>query len=107
MSENIRKSHNVPILLYYYVCTSKYGKIVFEKEVDETLIRTCKEIENRYDINVIEIGIDGEHVHFLVQSVPTISPKQIIKIIKSITAREIYKCHPEVKKKLWGRKYME
>jgi len=38
----------------------------------------------------------------LVQSVPVYSPKKIVQIIKSITAREIFRLCPEVKKKLWG-----
>ena len=42
---------------------------------------------------------------FLVQSVPTYSPTKIVRIIKSITAREIFLRHPEVKKKLWGGEF--
>jgi REP element-mobilizing transposase RayT len=53
----------------------------------------------------LEIGTDKEHVHFLIQSVPTYSPTKIITKIKSITAKEIFKKHPEVKKKLWGGKF--
>ena len=48
----------------------------------------------------LEIGTDRDHVHFLVQSVPTYSPTKIITTIKSITAR-----HPEVKKQLWGGEF--
>jgi len=50
----------------------------------------------------LEIGIDEDHVHFLVQGVPTMPPGRIVQIIKSITAREIYGRNPEVKKVLWG-----
>ena len=50
----------------------------------------------------LEIGTDKDHIHFLVQSVPNYSPTQIVKIIKSITAREVFAKCPEVKKKLWG-----
>ena len=46
----------------------------------------------------LEIGVDENHVHFLVQSVPTYSPKKIIQVIKSLTAREIFSRIPEVKK---------
>ena len=53
----------------------------------------------------IEIGTDNDHVHFLVQSVPTQSARQIIKMLKSITAREIFRQHPEVKKQLWGGEF--
>ena len=56
------------------------------------------EIEKRYDVHFLEIGTDKNHVHFLVQSIPMKSPTQIIKMLKSITAREIFRLHPEVKK---------
>ena len=41
-------------------------------------------------------------MHFLVQSVPTLSLTKIVTIIKSITARKIFKRYPEIKKELWG-----
>jgi REP element-mobilizing transposase RayT len=53
----------------------------------------------------VEIGTDKDHVHFLVQSVPVLSPSRVVQIIKSITAKEIFKHHPEVKKLLWGGKF--
>ena len=49
--------------------------------------------------------IDGNHVHFLVQSVPKNSPKKIISAVKSITAKEVFRLHPEVKRFLWGGKF--
>ncbi len=104
-SQYIHKSHNVSVLLYHFVCPAKYRKVVFSKEVDSTLIATCLEISKRYSIHFLEIGTDENHVHFLVQSVPTYSATQIVTIIKSITAREIFKKHPEVKKHLWGGEF--
>jgi len=50
----------------------------------------------------IEVGTDLNQVHFLVQSVPTYSPTQIVTIIKSYIARAVFKYNPEVKRKLWG-----
>jgi len=54
------------------------------------------------DEQFVEIGTDEDHVHFLVQSVPTMAVSKIVQTIKSITAREVFKNHPEVKKQLWG-----
>ena len=104
MSEYIHKAHNVSVLLYHYVCPAKYRRVIFDDKVDKVLIQTCKEISKRYDINIMEIGTDGDHVHFLIQSqsVPMLAPTEIARIIKSITAREIYRLCPQVKKKLWG-----
>ena len=88
--------------MYHIVCPSKYRRVVFDEKVDEALKEICLEISARYEIEFIEIGTDKDHVHFLVQSVPIYSPTKIVKIIKSITAREIFAQVPEVKKKLWG-----
>ena len=105
MSKLIRKSHNVSILLYHFVCPAKYRRAVFDSHVDEVLKEVCLEIAQRYQIEFIEIGTDKNHVHFLIQSVPTYSPKQIIQMVKSLTAREIFKRAPEVKKQLWGGEF--
>ena len=102
MSRYIHKSHNVSVLLYHYVCPAKYKRVIFDDSVDKILIQTCKEIGRRYEINIVEIGTDGDHVHFLIQSIPMLAPTTIAKIIKSITAREIYRLCPQVKKRLWG-----
>ena len=98
-------SHNVSVLLYHFVCPAKYRRVVFSKEVDETLKDICLEISKRYEIHFLEIGVDKDHVHFLIQSVPTKSPTQIITTVKILTAREIFKKHPEVKEQLWGGEF--
>ena len=105
MSTYIHKSHNVSILLYHFVCPAKYRRVVFSEEIDQTIKEVCLEISKRYKIHFVEIGTDEDHVHFLVQSVPKYSPTKIITIIKSITAKEVLKHHPEVKKALWGGEF--
>mgnify|MGYP003781763771 CR=1 FL=1 len=59
---------------------------------------TCAELSIRYEIHFLEIGADNNHVHFLIQSIPKLSPTRIITII---IAKKIFRCHPEVKKQLW------
>ena len=105
MSQLVRKSHNVSVLLYHIVCPAKYRRVVFTDEVDQVLKTVCLEIASRYEIVFIAIGTDRDHVHFLVQSVPTYSPTKIVRIIKSITAREIFARVPSVKQKLWGGEF--
>ena len=102
MSEHIFKSHNKTLLLYHLVFPAKYRRKVFCKGIEDTLVNICIEISERYEINFLEIGNDEDHVHFLVQGVPKISVTRIVQIIKSITAREVFAKHPEVKKQLWG-----
>ena len=73
---------------------------MLDKGVGETLKEVCLELEKRYEFHFLEIGTDKNHVHFLIQSVPGKSPTQIIKMLKSITAREIFRIHPEVETQL-------
>jgi len=105
MSIYIHKSHNISVLLYHIVCPAKYRKVIFSAEVDQTIKDICLEIADRYEIHFLEIGTDKDHVHFLIQSVPTYSPTKLVRTIKSITAREIFLRIPSVKNALWGGEF--
>lgn len=104
-SRYFHKSHNVSILLYHVVYSTKYRREVLSPKVVRILLKTCKGIEERYEIEFLEIGSDQDHIHFLVQSVPMYSVTKIVRIIKSITAREIFKHAPGVKRALWGGEF--
>lgn len=93
------------MLLYHLVCPTKYRRAVFSKEVDEELKTICLEIAIRYQLHFLEIGTDQDHVHFLIQSVPVYQPTKIARVVKSITAREIFQRKPEVKHYLWGGEF--
>lgn len=105
MSKYIHKSHNVTVLLYHLVLPAKYRRVVFDQQVDEVLKEICMKLEERYQIKFLEIGTDKDHVHMLVQSVPTYSVTKIDRMIKSLTAREMFKLCPGVKKQLWGGEF--
>jgi putative transposase len=105
VSEFIHKSHNVSVLLYHFVCPAKYRRVVFNATIDDSLREICLEISKRFEVSFIEIGTDNDHVHFLIQSVPMQSPTRIIQMVKSVTAKQIFKLHPEVKQELWGGEF--
>jgi len=105
MSEFIHKSHNVTVLLYHFVFPAKYRRAVLDDGVDRVIALTCAEIEKRYEIKFLEIGSDENHIHFLVQSVPMYSVSKLVTMIKSLTAREVFKKCPHVKKQLWGGEF--
>jgi REP element-mobilizing transposase RayT len=75
------------------------------EDVEKSLVEVCKNIERRFEIKFIEIGADENHVHFLIQSVPMMSVKEIAQTVKSITAKELFRLHPEVKNQLWGGQF--
>ncbi len=105
MSKYIHKRHNVSVLMYHLVFPAKYRRKIFTERVKKMLVIVCQGIEKRYEIEFLEIGMEEDHVHFLVQSVPTYSPTKIVQIIKSLTAIKIFVLCPEVKKQLWGGEF--
>ncbi len=84
---------------------AKYRRAVFDEQVDSVLREVSLEIEKRYELKFLEIGVDKDHVHFFVQSVPTYSVTKIVTMLKSITAREVFKRCPQVKRQLWGGEF--
>lgn len=104
-SRYIHQRHKVSVLMYHVVCAAKYRQVVMSAHVDEVLKATCLEIQKRWEIVFLEIGLDREHAHFLIQSVPSYSPTQIVTTVKSLIAREVFAKVPEAKDKLWGGKF--
>lgn len=102
MDDHIYKRHNKTFLLYHIVFPVKYRKKIIGESISLFIKDICLEIGERYEIVFIEIGTDEDHIHFLVQSIPTMTVDSIVRTIKSITAREVFLKFPEVKKELWG-----
>ena len=100
--QHIYKSHNKTLLLYHLVFPVKYRRKVIIEEISLTIKRVCIEISERYEIQFIEIGTDEDHVHFLIQGLPTMTVEKIVRTIKIITARLVFQQYPQLKKDLWG-----
>lgn len=105
MADHILKSHNKNLLIFHLVCPVKYRRKVFTEENQKTLKSICLELGIRYEYNFLEIGIDEDHAHFLIQTVPNVLISGMVKTIKSITAKKMFERHPEVKTFLWGRQF--
>ena len=88
---------------YHLVVVMKYRKkILINDQYITFLCQNILDIGKRYEYEIEEIGSDGDHVHILLSAPPRESPSRIMNVIKSISARMIFKEFPEIKKKLWG-----
>ena len=87
---------------YHIVFPVKYRRGLLDEEVVGILVETAGAIAERYDMEFEQIGCDRDHIHLLCSAHPKIAPGQIVRVFKSITAREIFRRKPEVKKALWG-----
>lgn len=102
MADHIHRRHDKSLLVYHIVCPVKFRRKVFTEAVAHTLKQVCLELGLRYELSFLEIGVDEDHAHFLVQTVPNKAVSDIVKLIKSITAKHLFSTHPEVKTFLWG-----
>jgi putative transposase len=105
MAEHILKSHNKNLVIFHLVCPVKYRRDIFTSGNEVTFRFICLELGPRYSYTFLEIGIDEDHAHFLIQTVPNTWISGMVRTVKSITAREMFKRHPEVKKFLWGGQF--
>ena len=105
-SNEVRKaSHCAWQIHYHAVFPVKYRRALLDKEVEVVILETAEAISERYDIEFERIGCDGNHIHLLCSAHPKVSLGQIARVFKSITAREIFRRRPDVKKSLWGGEF--
>jgi putative transposase len=83
----------------------KYRKSLLDEEVTEIIKETSIGIEERYEIEMEAIGSDKNHIHLLCSAHPKLAPGKIVQIFKSITAREIFRRKPIIRKELWGGEF--
>jgi len=99
-------AHKVYEIRYHIVITVKYRqKQLLSEERISFLKYILSEIEKRFDIRFDTVGTDGNHAHLFVDAAPKYSPSEVFRIVKSITARELFMKFPELKKDLWGGEF--
>jgi putative transposase len=87
------------------LCVKYRKKLLFEKDRIDNFKNLCLEIGKRYWFEFDALGTDGDHVHVFLEAAPKYAPSRVMQIIKSITARELSKQYPEIKKQLWGGEF--
>lgn len=101
----VRSFHCAYSTHYHIVFPVKYRKALLISKVECRLKAVCEEIGERYEIDFEEIGCDKDHIHILCSFHPKYSIGEIVRKIKSITARELFKSFPDLKKNLWGGEF--
>ncbi len=90
---------------YHIVFPVKYRKALLDEEVTAIIQDTAAEITERFPIEMEAIGTDKNHIHLLCSAHPKMAPGRIVQIFKSLTAREIFRRKPAVKRVLWGGEF--
>jgi len=94
--------HCVYDMHYHLVFTVKYRRALLTPEVVAELTRISLAIQERHEFEIEMMGADKNHVHLLCAAHPKMAAGDIVRIFKSISARELFKALPALRKELWG-----
>ena len=95
------KNHSKFILRYHIILVCKYRKnlmIQYGEFVKENMLS----ISQKYDFTILEIEVDKNHIHLLVESEPKVSPLMIVRVLKQQTTIRLWnKFSDKVRKYFW------
>ena len=97
-----RTKHAVYDLKYHIVWIPKYRKKVLDKAISGYLKDVFTQIAEHYEFNIDTMEVMEDHVHIFVEVPPKYSPADVVQIMKSISAREVFKRYPQLRKQLWS-----
>jgi len=99
-----RKSHCMFLLKYHLILTVKYRhKLLVDFNLSSSLKEYIKQIARDYDFDVEVMEVDKNHIHLLLELKPAQCVAEIVKIIKSITTKQLWiNYNYLLQKKLWG-----
>ena len=97
-----RAKHAVYDLKYHIVWIPKYRKMILKDSVAESLKTIFYGIAERYEMEIDTLEVVPDHVHVFLIAPPKYSPSHVVQILKSVSARELFSVHPELRKELWG-----
>ena len=92
-------------LKYHLVWIPKYRKHILSDEVSEHLKGVFQRIAEEYEFRIDTMEVMEDHVHIFVEVPPRYSPAQIVQILKSVSAREVFKKVPKLRKQLWAGEF--
>ena len=100
-----RSSHSIFECQYHLVWSTKYRKRVMtlphEREYcAQILRRTAVE----YGMTIQKLEVDEDHVHIYIEIPPQRSVGEAVRILKSVSARFMFKRFSYFKRKLWSGK---
>lgn len=74
-------------------------------EYGEFVKNTMIDISKKYDFNIIEIEVDKDHIHLMIESEPKISPLMIVRVLKQQTTKMLWRSFStQLQKHFWKEK---
>ena len=100
-----RSKHAVYDLKYHFVWIPKYRKKLLTPEIGDYTKELFERIAEEYGLIIDTREVVEDHVHIFLEAPPRLSPSRIVQILKSISARELFRQFPHLRQKLWGGQF--
>lgn len=89
-------------LQYHPVWCVKYLHPVLVDQIEADIKSIIQNLANEHEITIVEIETDQDHIRLLMDCKPQHYIPSIVKVFKGVSARRLFKLHPDLKKRLWG-----
>ncbi len=99
-----RAKHAVYDLKYHFVWVPKYRKLILQGPVAQSLQEVFQGVSERYEMEIDTMEVLPDHVHLFLYVPLRYSPSRVVRILKSVSARELFRRHPKLREQLWGGK---
>lgn len=103
--------HCAYLVQYHIIWCPKFRYKVLNEEIKTYLKDILFSIAERYEFEILELEVMPDHIHLFIGTKPTIAPTDVVRILKSISAREPFLKFPNLKNfytrcgTLWGKGY--
>jgi putative transposase len=95
-----RSKHSVYDLKYHFVWIPKYRKRILAPEIAEYVKRVFQRTAEEYDMIIDMLDVVEDHEHIFLEAPPQLSPARVVQILKSISARELFRQYPRLRREL-------
>ena len=97
-----RTKHAVFDIKYHLVWVPKYRKHILTGEVAQYAKEVFQRVAEEYGFWVDTMEVMEDHVHIFLEVPPKYSPAEVVQILKSVSAREVFKKFRRLRKELWA-----
>ena len=102
----ISQNHSKYLLMAHLIFSCKYRKKLLSR-YGKHIKQILYDIAEEKDLNIIEMEVDKDHIHILVQYPPTKSVLDVMRLFKQISTYRIWRQnnnHIYLKKQFWVEK---
>jgi len=91
-------NHCKYLVQYHFVWCPKFRFKVLKKEIGQSLQNILIDICNKYKYDILALEIMSDHIHIFLSTKPTLAPTDIVRTLKSISAINLFKEYPKLKR---------